>query len=67
MSGNITFTMIKPEAVSDSNIGAITEKIELARFEIIAMKMTKLTNFVITYLTLNLTKALKKMKQHKGI
>ena len=43
MSGNITFTMIKPEAVADSCIGAITEKIESAGFEIIAMKMTKLT------------------------
>ena len=35
--------MIKPEAVSDSNIGAITDKIESAGFEIIAMKMTRLT------------------------
>jgi nucleoside-diphosphate kinase len=43
MAGNITFTMIKPEAVSDSNIGAITEKIESAGFEIVAMKMTRLT------------------------
>lgn len=43
MSGNITFTMIKPEAVSDCHIGAITEKIEAAGFEIIAMKMTHLT------------------------
>jgi len=43
MAGNITFTMIKPEAVSDSNIGAITEKIEQGGFEIIAMKMTQLT------------------------
>jgi nucleoside-diphosphate kinase len=43
MSGNITFTMIKPEAIIDSNIGAITEKIESAGFGIIAMKMTRLT------------------------
>jgi len=43
MSGNITFTMIKPEAVIDLNIGAITEKIESEGFEIIAMKMTRLT------------------------
>jgi nucleoside-diphosphate kinase len=43
MSGYITFTMIKPEAVADSCIGAITEKIESAGFEIIAMKMTRLT------------------------
>jgi nucleoside-diphosphate kinase len=44
MSGNITFTMIKPEAVSDGYSGAITEKIESAGFEIIAMKMTRLSN-----------------------
>ena len=44
MSGNITFTMIKPEAVSDGFSGAITEKIEAAGFEIIAMKMTLLSN-----------------------
>lgn len=43
MTGNITFTMIKPEAVKDSYIGAITQKIEAAGFEIIAMKMTRLT------------------------
>lgn len=35
--------MIKPEAVADSCIGSITEKIESAGFEIIAMKMTRLT------------------------
>ena len=44
MSGNITFTMIKPEAVNDGYCGAITEKIEAAGFEIIAMKMTRLSN-----------------------
>ena len=43
MSGNITFTMIKPEAVIDRYTGAITEKIEAAGFEIIAMKMTLLS------------------------
>ena len=43
MAGNITFTMIKPEAVSDSFIGAITEKIEKGGFKIIAMKMTRLS------------------------
>jgi nucleoside-diphosphate kinase len=43
MSGNITFTMIKPEAVSDGYSGPITEKIEAAGFEIIAMKMTRLS------------------------
>lgn len=35
--------MIKPEAVTDSYVGAITQKIESAGFEIIAMKMTRLT------------------------
>jgi nucleoside-diphosphate kinase len=35
--------MIKPEAVSDRYTGAITEKIEAAGFEIIAMKMTLLS------------------------
>lgn len=44
MNGNITFTMIKPEAVGDGFSGAITEKIEAAGFEIIAMKMTRLSN-----------------------
>jgi nucleoside-diphosphate kinase len=44
MNGNLTFTMIKPEAVSDGFSGAITEKIENAGFEIIAMKMTRLSN-----------------------
>jgi nucleoside-diphosphate kinase len=43
MAGNITFTIIKPEAISDSYTGAITERIEQGGFEIIAMKMTKLT------------------------
>ena len=43
MSGNITFSMIKPEAISDGYTGAITEKIEAAGFEIIAMKMTLLS------------------------
>lgn len=43
MSGKITFTMIKPEAVSDRYAGAITEKIEAAGFEIIAIKMTRLS------------------------
>ena len=43
MAGNITFTMIKPEAVTDLNIGAITQKIEQGGFEIIAMKMTRLS------------------------
>ena len=40
---NRTFTMIKPDAVADGNIGGITQMIEAAGFRIVAMKMTKLT------------------------
>ena len=36
--GNITFTMIKPEAVAAGNTGAILNKIEAAGFRIVAMK-----------------------------
>ena len=35
---NITFTMIKPEAVEARNTGAILSKIEAAGFRILAMK-----------------------------
>ena len=44
MSGNRTFTMIKPDAVADKHIGAITKMIEEAGFRIVAMKMTKLSD-----------------------
>jgi len=43
MSGNITFTMIKPDAVENGHIGAILEKINKAGFKIKAMKMTQLS------------------------
>jgi len=43
MAGNITFTMIKPEAVSDGFSGAILKMIEEGGFEIVAMKMIELT------------------------
>lgn len=43
MAANITFTMIKPEAVSDGHSGAILKKIEEGGFEIIAIKMVWLT------------------------
>lgn len=43
MAGNITFTMIKPDAVADGHIGAILGKIAEAGFKIKAMKMTQLT------------------------
>jgi nucleoside-diphosphate kinase len=43
MAGNRTFTMIKPDAVSAGNTGAITRMIEEAGFRIIAIKKTRLT------------------------
>lgn len=43
MSGNRTFTMIKPDAVEKNYIGAILEKINTAGFKIVAMKFTRLS------------------------
>ncbi len=43
MAGNRTFTMLKPDAVSASNTGAIIKIIEDAGFRIIALKKTMLT------------------------
>lgn len=43
MGGNITFTMIKPDAVRSGHTGAILAQINKAGFEIIAMKYTKLS------------------------
>lgn len=43
MAGNRTFTMIKPDAVSAGNAGAITKMIEEAGFRIVAMKKTLLS------------------------
>lgn len=43
MSGNITFTMIKPDAVAEGHIGSILAQIINAGFEIVAMKYTKLS------------------------
>jgi nucleoside-diphosphate kinase len=43
MAGNRTFTMIKPDAVSADNTGAIIKLIEEAGFRIVAMKKTQLT------------------------
>ncbi len=40
---NITFTMIKPEAVADGNTGAILNRIEDAGFRISALKKVHLT------------------------
>jgi nucleoside-diphosphate kinase len=44
MSGNKTFSMIKPDAVKDGHIGAILKMMEDAGFKITALKMTKLTD-----------------------
>ncbi|MFD2523719.1 nucleoside-diphosphate kinase [Emticicia soli] len=43
MASNKTFTMIKPHAVADNNIGGIIAMIEAAGFRIVAMKKTQLT------------------------
>ena len=42
--GNITFTMIKPEAVAANNIGGILKMIEEGGFRIVAMKKVLLSN-----------------------
>ncbi|WP_235296065.1 nucleoside-diphosphate kinase [Portibacter marinus] len=44
MAGNITFTMIKPDAVEAGNIGNILQMIEADGFTIKAMKYTKLSS-----------------------
>lgn len=43
MTTHRTFTMIKPDAVSNGHIGAILGKIADAGFKIAALKMTQLT------------------------
>ena len=43
MSGNRTFTMIKPDAVKAGHIGTILSKMNEAGFRIVAMKYTKLS------------------------
>jgi len=43
MAGNITFTMIKPDAVEANNIGPILAKINEGGFRIVAMKYLKLS------------------------
>ena len=43
MAGNITFTMIKPDAVRKGYIGAILHQINKARFKIISMKLKQLS------------------------
>lgn len=44
MSKNRTFTMIKPDAFSAGNSGAILKMIEEAGFSLVALKTTRLTN-----------------------
>ena len=41
--GNITLTMIKPEAVAANNIGGILKMIEAGGFRIVAMKKVRLS------------------------
>lgn len=41
---NKTFTMIKPHAVADNNIGGIVQMIEKAGFRIVAMKKMQLSS-----------------------
>lgn len=43
MAGNVTFTMIKPDAVQDNHIGGITKMMEEAGFRVVAMKKTRLS------------------------
>lgn len=43
MNQNITFTMIKPDAVANGHIGAILEKINASGFSIVAMKFTQMS------------------------
>ncbi len=43
MTGNRTFTMIKPDAVAAGNAGAILKIIQEAGFKVVAIKMTQLT------------------------
>lgn len=43
MAKNRTFTMLKPDAVENGNIGAILELINTTGFRIVAMKLTQMT------------------------
>lgn len=43
MSGKITFSMIKPDAVKDGHAGSIFKMIEAAGFRIVALKKTLMT------------------------
>ena len=43
MSGRLTFTMIKPEAVANGHTGAILAKMQQAGFRIVSLKKMKLS------------------------
>ncbi|MBL4577806.1 MAG: nucleoside-diphosphate kinase [Flavobacteriales bacterium] len=43
MAGNITLTMIKPEAVTEGNTGAILDMMNKGGFKIKALKLVRLT------------------------
>lgn len=43
VSADVTFSMIKPSAVQDNEIGAILDQVECAGFRIAAMRMTRLS------------------------
>lgn len=43
MAGNLTFTMIKPEAMRNGAAGAILKMIQEGGFEIVAMKMKQMS------------------------
>ena len=43
MAGNRTFTMIKPDAVSNGHIGAILQRMNAAGFRIVSMELTRLS------------------------
>ncbi|HKM94636.1 MAG TPA: nucleoside-diphosphate kinase [Prolixibacteraceae bacterium] len=42
MKNNLTFTIIKPEAFANNNVGPILEMINLNGFRFVAMKMVKM-------------------------
>jgi nucleoside-diphosphate kinase len=43
MTGTLTFTIIKPDAVANGHAGAILQQIEAAGFKIVSLKMTRLS------------------------
>jgi nucleoside-diphosphate kinase len=43
MAGNRTFTMIKPDAVSNGHVGAILQRMNAAGFRIVSMELTRLS------------------------